>query len=568
MAAAASSPSTAATRRRSRSSAGGVPAAVLGVGGAGCADIYGAPSPAAALEEVEAAVADALAEAGVRAAGLAAAAFSLAGADWPEDFALLERELVTRLGLRETPIVVNDALGALRSGSPDWAGVAVVAGTYNAIGARRADGNLFHIGFWPDGAGGRDIAPRRAARRLPRRARPRAADGLVGRALALLRRRRRHRAAARVHAPRRAAARRPGRVRAGRPRRGRRGRPGRLARSSPRRAACSASRRASARRAPGCPSRARASSSPARVLEHPTPLLADAVMAELPGAVAVRHGAPPVLGALLLAFDRIGPARDGDAAALAAALDPERRIRPMGGIALERVTKIFPGGVTAVDDVELEIADGEFMVLVGPSGCGKSTLLRMIAGLEGVSAGTIRIGDRDVTELAPRSRDVAMVFQNYALYPHMRVWDNLAFALRLRRTPKPAMREKVGSVAGVLGLKRADRAQAGRALGRPAPARRDRAGDGARAAGVPHGRAALEPRREAARRDARRARAPARAARHDDGLRHPRPDRGDDARRPRRGAPRRRGAAVRHARAALRRAREPLRRGVHGDARR
>ena len=117
----------------------------------------------------------------------------------------------------------------------------------------------------------------------------------------------------------------------------------------------------------------------------------------------------------------------------------------MGGIALERVTKIFPGGVTAVDDVELEIEDGEFMVLVGPSGCGKSTLLRMIAGLEGVSAGTIRIGDREVTELAPRSRDVAMVFQNYALYPHMRVWDNLAFALRLRRTPKPATKTFFGA---------------------------------------------------------------------------------------------------------------------------
>jgi multiple sugar transport system ATP-binding protein len=125
----------------------------------------------------------------------------------------------------------------------------------------------------------------------------------------------------------------------------------------------------------------------------------------------------------------------------------------MGGIALERVSKVFPGGVVAVDDVELEIGDGEFMVLVGPSGCGKSTLLRMIAGLEAVSSGTIRIGDREVTELAPRSRDVAMVFQNYALYPHMRVWDNLAFALKLRRTPKPAMRERVGSVAGVLGLK-------------------------------------------------------------------------------------------------------------------
>jgi multiple sugar transport system ATP-binding protein len=124
----------------------------------------------------------------------------------------------------------------------------------------------------------------------------------------------------------------------------------------------------------------------------------------------------------------------------------------MGGIALEGVSKVFPGGVTAVDDVDLDIADGEFMVLVGPSGCGKSTLLRMIAGLEGVSAGQIRIGDREVTELAPRARDVAMVFQNYALYPHMRVWDNLAYALRLRRTPKPALREKVGDVAGVLGL--------------------------------------------------------------------------------------------------------------------
>ena len=124
----------------------------------------------------------------------------------------------------------------------------------------------------------------------------------------------------------------------------------------------------------------------------------------------------------------------------------------MGGISLERVSKVFPGDVVAVDDVDLEIGDGEFLVLVGPSGCGKSTLLRMIAGLEGVSAGRIRIGDREVTELAPRGRDVAMVFQNYALYPHMRVWDNLAFALKLRRTPKVVMRERVGGVAGVLGL--------------------------------------------------------------------------------------------------------------------
>jgi multiple sugar transport system ATP-binding protein len=124
----------------------------------------------------------------------------------------------------------------------------------------------------------------------------------------------------------------------------------------------------------------------------------------------------------------------------------------MGGIALEGVSKVFPGGVVAVDDIDLEIGEGEFMVLVGPSGCGKSTLLRMIAGLEGVSGGRITIADRDVTELAPRSRDVAMVFQNYALYPHMRVWDNLAFALKLRRTPKSDLKERVGDVAGVLGL--------------------------------------------------------------------------------------------------------------------
>ena len=154
--------------------------------------------------------------------------------------------------------------------------------------------------------------------------------------------------------------------------------------------------------------------------------------------------------------------------------DTRRKERRMGGIALEGVSKVFPGDVVAVDDVDLEIGDGEFMVLVGPSGCGKSTLLRMIAGLEGVSGGRIRIGDRDVTELAPRSRDVAMVFQNYALYPHMRVWDNLAFALKLRRTPKPAMRERVGDVAGVLGLR--ELSTASRARSRAASASASRSG--------------------------------------------------------------------------------------------
>src|SRR3954451_16101859 len=96
-------------------------------------------------------------------------------------------------------------------------------------------------------------------------------------------------------------------------------------------------------------------------------------------------------------------------------------------IVLDKVTKVFSGGVRAVDDVSLSIGSGEFMVLVGPSGCGKSTLLRMIAGLEEVTGGGILIGDRDVTDLPPRDRDIAMVFQNYALYPHMDVRKNLGY---------------------------------------------------------------------------------------------------------------------------------------------
>jgi multiple sugar transport system ATP-binding protein len=108
--------------------------------------------------------------------------------------------------------------------------------------------------------------------------------------------------------------------------------------------------------------------------------------------------------------------------------------------------------VRAVDGVDLEIGEGEFMVLVGPSGCGKSTLLRMIAGLEEVSSGVVRIGDRDVTRLAPRSRDIAMVFQDYALYPHMSVRDNLAFGLKLRRVKRREIDERVRAVATTLGL--------------------------------------------------------------------------------------------------------------------
>ena len=129
----------------------------------------------------------------------------------------------------------------------------------------------------------------------------------------------------------------------------------------------------------------------------------------------------------------------------------------MAGIVLDAVTKRF-GSVTAVDGVSLEIGDGEFVVLVGPSGCGKSTLLRMIAGLEEVSDGTIRIGDEDVTDLAPRSRDIAMVFQSYALYPHMSVRQNLGYGLKARRTPKAEIATRVDEVAGLLGLEEIGRA--------------------------------------------------------------------------------------------------------------
>jgi ABC-type sugar transport system ATPase subunit len=123
----------------------------------------------------------------------------------------------------------------------------------------------------------------------------------------------------------------------------------------------------------------------------------------------------------------------------------------VAGVSFQRVVKRF-GSVTAVDDLTLDIADSEFVVLVGPSGCGKTTALRMLAGLEAVTSGRIRIGDRDVERLPPRQRDVAMVFQDYALYPQMNVYRNLAFGLETRKVPRAEVRRLVNEAAGRLGL--------------------------------------------------------------------------------------------------------------------
>jgi multiple sugar transport system ATP-binding protein len=124
----------------------------------------------------------------------------------------------------------------------------------------------------------------------------------------------------------------------------------------------------------------------------------------------------------------------------------------MAAIELEHLTKRFPDGTVAVDDLELTVHDGEFMIFVGPSGCGKTTALRLVAGLERVTEGEIRIGGRVVTHLAPGERDVAMVFQNYALYPHMTVLDNIGFPLRMQNLKKPEIRKRAREAAALLGI--------------------------------------------------------------------------------------------------------------------
>jgi N-acetylglucosamine kinase-like BadF-type ATPase len=290
---------------------------VLGTGRSGCSDLYGAPSPAAALAAIEAAAGAALTAAGCDAAAVASAAFSLAGADWSEDFALLERELPARLGLGGSLLVVNDAVGALRAGSPDWTGIAVVCGTYNAVGARHPDGRIFHLGFWPDGAGGRHLG------RAGLKAVQRAALGvgpptvLAARALALYQV---QDEIALLHAFTR------------------RDNGGKLGKADEDRFAppvldaaddgdavaraivedigrvLGLQARASAERL-GLPLAGTRAVLAGGVLSHPTDRLAGAVMAQLPGAVPVRHGPPPIAGAVALALDRLGVAADAEAVA-------------------------------------------------------------------------------------------------------------------------------------------------------------------------------------------------------------------------------------------------------------
>ena len=124
----------------------------------------------------------------------------------------------------------------------------------------------------------------------------------------------------------------------------------------------------------------------------------------------------------------------------------------MASVSLQHIYKVYPGNVTAVSDFCLDIEDKEFIVLVGPSGCGKSTTLRMVAGLEEISSGELYIGEKLVNDVAPKDRDIAMVFQNYALYPHMTVFDNMAFGLKLRKTPKDEIKRRVEEAAKILDI--------------------------------------------------------------------------------------------------------------------
>ena len=235
----------------------------------------------------------------------------------------------------------------------------------------------------------------------------------------------------------------------------------------------------------------------------------------------------------------------------------------MASVTFDGVSKVYDNGFKAVDTLDLQIRDGEFMVLVGPSGCGKTTALRMLAGLEDISDGELVIDDTVVNDVAPQKRDIAMVFQNYALYPHLSVYDNMAYGLKIQKLSKSEIKQRVGEIAKVIGLE--DLLE-----------RKPKALSGGQRQRVAMGRAIVrrpkvflmdepseQPRREAARPDALGGRAHPARAEGDDRLRHPRPGRGDDDGRPRRADAPRRAAAGRHADEALQRAGQPVRGELH-----
>ena len=200
----------------------------------------------------------------------------------------------------------------------------------------------------------------------------------------------------------------------------------------------------------------------------------------------------------------------------------------MASLLLKGIYKVYPSGVTAVTDFNLDIKDKEFIVFVGPSGCGKSTTLRMIAGLEEISKGELYIDGKLVNDVVPKDRDIAMVFQNYALYPHMSVYDNMAFGLKLRKVPKQIIDERVKEAAAILGISDYLTRKPKALSRRSAPACRARPCDRPRAEGVPPRRTSVQPRREAARPDEDGDLQTARTPRDHVHLRHARPDRGDD----------------------------------------
>ena len=234
----------------------------------------------------------------------------------------------------------------------------------------------------------------------------------------------------------------------------------------------------------------------------------------------------------------------------------------MGRIHLSKVSKSF-GGVSIIPELDLDIGEGEFVVFVGPSGCGKSTLLRLIAGLEDLSGGTISIDGVDVTNEPPAKRGLSMVFQSYALYPHMSVYGNIAFPLKMAGEDKATIDHKVTDAARILNLTdyldrkprqlsggQRQRVAIGRAIVRE-PTR------------LPVRRAALQSRRRAARRHAAGDHRAASSALDDDDLRHPRPDRGHDHGRPHRGAERGPHRAGRLAAGAVQKAGQSVRRRLH-----